>query len=46
VRPYLEKKKPSPKRASGVTQSLGPEFKPRYCKKKKRKEKKKTGLYN
>jgi hypothetical protein len=33
-------KNPSQKRAGGVAQSLGPEFKPQYCKKrKKRKEK-------
>jgi hypothetical protein len=34
VRPYL-KKNPSQKRAGGVAQGVGPEFKPQYCKKKK-----------
>jgi hypothetical protein len=29
VRSYL-KKKPSPKKASGVAQGIGPEFKPQY----------------
>jgi hypothetical protein len=41
LRPYLEKK-PSQKRAGGVAQSVVPEFKPQYSK-KKGKEKKKTG---
>jgi hypothetical protein len=35
VRPYLEKY-PSQKRAGGVAQGVGPEFKPRYCEKKKK----------
>jgi hypothetical protein len=35
VRPYLEKKKKSQKRAGEVAQGTGPEFKPKYCKKKK-----------
>jgi hypothetical protein len=35
VRPYLEKN-PSQKRAGGVAQGVGPEFKPQYCKKKKK----------
>jgi hypothetical protein len=35
MRPYLEKN-PSAKRAGEVTQGEGPEFKPQYCKKKKR----------
>jgi hypothetical protein len=35
VRPYLEKN-PSQKWAGGVAQGVGPEFKRRYCKKKKR----------
>jgi hypothetical protein len=44
-RPYLgKKKKPSQKRADGVAQGEGPEFKPQYCKKEKRKKKKK-GLF-
>jgi hypothetical protein len=29
-----ENKKPSQKKASGVAQSVGPEFKPQYCQKK------------
>jgi hypothetical protein len=33
-------KKPSPKRAGGVFQGVGPAFKPQYCKKKKQKNKK------
>jgi hypothetical protein len=33
-RPYLEKK-PSQKRAGGLAQGVGPEFKPQYCQKKK-----------
>jgi hypothetical protein len=32
-KPYLEKN-PSQKRAGGVAQSEGPEFKPQYCKEK------------
>jgi hypothetical protein len=35
VRPYLEKN-PSQKRAGGVAQDVGPEFKPWYCQKKKK----------
>jgi hypothetical protein len=35
VRPFLEKN-PSQKRAGGVAQGVGPEFKPQYCKKKKK----------
>jgi hypothetical protein len=34
TRPYL-KGKPSHKRTGGVTQGVGPEFKPQSCKKKK-----------
>jgi hypothetical protein len=30
----FEKKKTSQKRAAGVAQGVGPEFKPHYCKKK------------
>jgi hypothetical protein len=37
-RPYLEKK-PSQKRAGGLAQGVGPEFKPQYCQKKKKKVK-------
>jgi hypothetical protein len=37
VRPYLEKTK---KRAGGVAQDIGPEFKPQYCQKKKKEKKK------
>jgi hypothetical protein len=36
MRPYLEKH-PSQKRTGGVAQGIGPEFKPQYCKKKKKK---------
>jgi hypothetical protein len=32
MRPYL-KKNPSPKRAGGMVQGVGPEFKAQYCKK-------------
>jgi hypothetical protein len=31
----VSQKNPSQKRAGGVAQGLGPEFKPQYCKKKK-----------
>jgi hypothetical protein len=34
MKPYL-KKNPSPKRASGGAQGVGPEFKPQYNNKKK-----------
>jgi hypothetical protein len=34
-RPYL-RKNPSPKRAGGVTQGVGPEFKPKYCNERER----------
>jgi hypothetical protein len=37
VRPYLEKN-PSQKRAVGVAQGIGPEFKSQYCKKPKPKQ--------
>jgi hypothetical protein len=37
VRPYLEKN-PSQKRAGGVAQGVGPEFKSQYCKKRKNKK--------
>jgi hypothetical protein len=37
VRPYLEKKNLSQKRAGKVAQGVGPEFKPQYHKKKKKK---------
>jgi hypothetical protein len=40
MRPYLEKK-PLTKRAGGVAQGVGPEFKPQYHKKKKKKKEKK-----
>jgi hypothetical protein len=35
MRPYL-KKKHHKKRAGGVAQGVGPEFKPQYCIKKKK----------
>jgi hypothetical protein len=41
VRPSLEKKTPR-KRAGGVAQGVGPEFKPQYQKKKKKNIKTKT----
>jgi hypothetical protein len=34
VRPYLKKKKKSQKRAGGMAQGVGPEFKPQLLKKK------------
>jgi hypothetical protein len=34
----LSRKNPSQKRAGRVAHSVGPEFKPQYCKKKKREE--------
>jgi hypothetical protein len=37
VRKSLSQKIPSQKRAGGVAQGVGPEFKPQYCKKKKKK---------
>jgi hypothetical protein len=37
VRPYLEKN-PSQKKADGVAQGVGPEFKTQYHKKKKKKK--------
>jgi hypothetical protein len=36
VRPYLEKKKKSQKRAGGMVQGVGPEFKLQYHKKKEK----------
>jgi hypothetical protein len=38
VHETLSKKNPLEKRAGGVAQSVGPEFKPQYHKKKKKKE--------
>jgi hypothetical protein len=35
MRPYL-KKKPSQKKAGGVAEGVGPEFKPQYQKEKKK----------
>jgi hypothetical protein len=35
LRPYLEKN-PSQKRAGGVAQGVGPEFKPQYCKERQK----------
>jgi hypothetical protein len=34
----LSQKNPSQKRAGGVAQGEGPEFKPQYCKKKKKRD--------
>jgi hypothetical protein len=42
VRPYF-KKEPLQKRAGGVTQDVGPEFKPQYCKKTKQNKCSKIG---
>jgi hypothetical protein len=36
VHKTLCRKKKSPKRAGGVAQGVGPEFKPQYCQKKKK----------
>jgi hypothetical protein len=36
VRETLSRRSPSQKRAGGVAQGEGPEFKPQYCKKKKK----------
>jgi hypothetical protein len=45
VRPYLEKRKKShKKRTGGVAQGIDPEFKPKYYKKKKKRETKGTKL--
>jgi hypothetical protein len=38
VRETLSRKNPSQKRAGGVAQSVGPKFKPQYCKKEKKKK--------
>jgi hypothetical protein len=38
VHETLSQKNPSPKRAGGVAQGEGPEFKAQYCKKKKKKK--------
>jgi hypothetical protein len=43
VSPYL-KKNPITKRTDGVAQGEGPEFKPQYCKKEKKKKKEQLGL--
>jgi hypothetical protein len=34
----LSQKNPSQKKAGGMAQGVDPEFKPQYCKKKKKKE--------
>jgi hypothetical protein len=39
VHETLSRKNPSQKWAGGVAQGEGPEFKPQYCKKKKKREK-------
>jgi hypothetical protein len=36
VRETLSQKHPSQKRAGGVAQGVGPEFKPQYCRKKRK----------
>jgi hypothetical protein len=38
VHETLSRKKSISKKAGGVAQSIGPEFKPQYCKKKERKK--------
>jgi hypothetical protein len=38
ARLYLKKQNPSQKRAGGVAQGVGPEFKPQYQKKKEKKK--------
>jgi hypothetical protein len=43
MRPYL-KRKPSQKRACGVAQGVGPEFKPQHCKKEKKVQIPRTNL--
>jgi hypothetical protein len=43
VREILSQKYPSQKRAGEVAQGVGPEFKPQYGKKKKKKEMRKWG---
>jgi hypothetical protein len=40
MRPY--QKNQSQKRGGGVAQGVGPEFKPQYCKKKKKEKRKKS----
>jgi hypothetical protein len=44
MRPYV-KGNPSQKRTGGVAQSVGPEFKPQYCKKKKKEKEKTTSSF-
>jgi hypothetical protein len=36
IRETLSQKTPTQKRGGGVVQGVGPEFKPQYCKKKKK----------
>jgi hypothetical protein len=46
VRETLSQKNPSQKRAVGVAQGVGPEFKFQYCKKEKKKKDKKVEFRN
>jgi hypothetical protein len=45
VHKTLSQKNPSQKRAGGMAQGVGPEFKPQYHKKKKKKKKRTGKLY-
>jgi hypothetical protein len=44
VHESLSQKNPIQKRAGGVAQGVGPEFKPQHCKKKKREKKRKSKM--
>jgi hypothetical protein len=46
VHDTLSWKNPSLKRAGGVAQGLGPEFKPQYCKQKKKEKQRKMELFS
>jgi hypothetical protein len=46
VHKTLSQKNPSQKRAGGVSQGKGPEFKPQYHKKKKKKKRKKENCHH
>jgi hypothetical protein len=45
VHKTLSQKNPSQKMAGGVAQGVGPEFRPQYHKRKKKKERNDTGMY-
>jgi hypothetical protein len=38
MRPYLKKTHHTKKKADGVVQAVGPEFKPQYCRKNKKRK--------